>query len=400
MTTLKWQQAVSGLGSALRCAVSNVGTSQPTPWAMSFLVTARCGLRCKHCFYHYFKSTARDELTLDEYRRLSAGLGPFPVALFCGGEPFLRPDLGEIITLFRRNNGVHLASATTNGQHQRSVVTQVEAILADEPHKPFMLGISLEGRREVHDAIRGEGSFDKAVATFHACRELRSRYPNLSLTATTVVSTLNQHHAADFVRWAARELEPNSHCVLLVRQSPRDGEAMKEVDIAHYEEAQREAVAAMRRGPWHQRLRPDALYLEAVARHVAHTHRTGVRSFHCHAGRHGALIDPIGRVQVCEALAEVPSIGHIGTLRDHDMDFHALWRTLEAERARAMVNRAAPCRGCTHETMGHATSLPFPPNWLWRLRHDDGPSALDDDDAQDPAHPGPVPELVQVRRGP
>src|SRR6185369_12478887 len=51
-----------------------------TPWAISFLVTARCPLKCQHCFYHYATSTPETELSLDEYRALSRSLDRFTVA--------------------------------------------------------------------------------------------------------------------------------------------------------------------------------------------------------------------------------------------------------------------------------------------------------------------------------
>ncbi|MCC6523762.1 MAG: radical SAM protein [Polyangiaceae bacterium] len=335
-----------------------------TPFAVSFLVTARCPLRCQHCFYHYATSSPETELTVDEYDALGQSLGPFPVALFCGGEPYLRPDLGELVLRVRRHAGAPLAATTTNGQLTDSIVTQTEAILRAEPRRPFTVGFSLDGPREVHDAIRGRGTFERALATYRECQRLARHYPCLSLTATTVVQALNHAAAAGFVRWAARELRPTAHAVLLARQSPRGGEGVKKVPLASYAAAQEAAVETMRAGsPW-KRLRPDALYLEAVARHVTTTRATGRRSFHCLAGTHGALVDPVGQVQVCEQLAEQPGVGYLGNLREHGMDFGALWQSAEAARARALVNHHATCRDCTHETMGHATSLLFPPNRL------------------------------------
>jgi MoaA/NifB/PqqE/SkfB family radical SAM enzyme len=327
-----------------------LGARPGTPRVLSFLVTARCPLRCQHCFYHAGPGAPGPELSVDEYAALGRSLGPFTVGLFCGGEPYLRPDLGEIVIRLRREHGVPLASTTTNGQLTASIVEQTEAILRAEPRKPFTVGFSLDGPEEVHDAIRGRGAYARALTSLAECRRLRRAHAGLLLTVTLTLSTLNQRQAAGFLRWAAGALEPDALVVLHVRQSPRAGAAIKAVEPGRYREAQAAAQAGMRRGP-------IAASLGAVARHVERTRAAGARSFHCLAGVNGAVIDPLGRVQVCEALADEPL-----ALRAHGMDFAALWRSPAAARARALVNHHPACRACTHETMGHAPSICFPPN--------------------------------------
>ena len=70
------------------------------PAELIFFVTSHCHLRCKHCFYHEtLDRRGEGELTFDEYERLSEGLDDFLVGLFCGGEPFMRKNLAEIVRL-------------------------------------------------------------------------------------------------------------------------------------------------------------------------------------------------------------------------------------------------------------------------------------------------------------
>ena len=68
------------------------------------------------------------------------------------------------------------------------------------------------------------------------------------LIVTPVLSKLNQDSAAAFVRWLWRELAPDNVALLLVRQSPRAGAALKDVAPARYVEAQRAALEPLRRG--------------------------------------------------------------------------------------------------------------------------------------------------------
>jgi MoaA/NifB/PqqE/SkfB family radical SAM enzyme len=356
-------------------------------------------LKCQHCFYHYATSTPETELSFDEYRAMSAHMGPFSVALICGGEPYWRPDLGEIISMLRKNHGVPLAANTSNGQLTSSVVNQTVAILRADRYKPFGVGLSMDGPREIHDEIRGKGSFERTQRTFRELKKLQKHYPNLNLTVTTVVNRINQHHAAGFVRWAARELEPNALCVLLVRQGPRAGESLKEVELDNYRAAQEAAVSSMRSASRWGRLRPDAAYLEAVAKHVAATRVHGAKTFHCWAGVNGALIDPLGMVQVCEVFPE-HGLGQVGSLRDWGMDFDGLWNSPAADAMRAHVNTHAACADCTHETMGHATSLPFSPNWVWSLQKRVRPAPRAAAPAAIASH-APIPvERLRARREP
>lgn len=346
-----------------RTVLRSNGGRPVTPSTISFLVTNRCALSCAHCFYHReLGRTDVRELDLAEYAQLAAHLDPFAVGLFCGGEPFQRTDLAELVGLLRARCGVPVAAVCTNGQPTRSILRQTEAMLRDAPDKLLVLSMSLDGFADTHDRIRGEGTFSRALHTYAACRALAARHDNLLLAVTTVVSAINQHEAAAFVRWVSQNLRPAVTHVLLARQSPRSGEALKHVDPSRYAEAQQAALQALEASSWLGRLQPSWRAADAIRRAVSETMATGQRAFHCHAGTHGAWIDYKGDVHACEVLDEQDPATRIGNLRDVGMDFRALWQGERADRARALVNRHPACASCTHETVGLLPSLAFPPN--------------------------------------
>jgi len=80
-------------------------------------ITNRCNLRCPVCFANAGETNADAELTLVQigvlYDRITEASGPCNIQL-SGGEPTMREDLAEIITL-GRNKGFGFIQLNTNG---------------------------------------------------------------------------------------------------------------------------------------------------------------------------------------------------------------------------------------------------------------------------------------------
>jgi radical SAM protein with 4Fe4S-binding SPASM domain len=130
-------------------------------------LTARCNLRCVHCYLGGGPDTATDgELTTGEALRLLDGLAEVRslALLFSGGEPLLRRDLWALADHAR---ALGLAAAlSTNG-------TLITPDVADRLKQTGIdyVGISLDGASGVtHDALRGvPGSFQRAVEGMENC---------------------------------------------------------------------------------------------------------------------------------------------------------------------------------------------------------------------------------------
>ena len=126
------------------------------PRVVTFAVTAPCNLRCDHC-YDATNGHRRD-LTHDQARAVIERLraAGFEHLVFSGGEPLLRPDLFELIghahalgfSCAIRSNGTLIDEGTALRLKGLSIA-----------------GISLDGPNpQLHDAVRGPGSFERAVA--------------------------------------------------------------------------------------------------------------------------------------------------------------------------------------------------------------------------------------------
>lgn len=130
-------------------------------------VTKQCNLRCVHCYSHSNAQRAPGELTTEEGLELIEDLARFgsPVLLLSGGEPLLRKDIA-LLAERAAELGMRVV-ISTNG-------TLIDASVASTLAKMNIsyVGISLDGLKERHDAIRGaKGAFEAAIRGVRACLE-------------------------------------------------------------------------------------------------------------------------------------------------------------------------------------------------------------------------------------
>ena len=130
------------------------------PLFVAWNVTFHCNLRCRYCGACDAPKGELDTAgvlrCLDELWALGARW-----VTFGGGEPLLRADMGEIMTHARKRGFEPFLS--TNGW---LVPRRMDAVrLASH------VNLSLDGPREVHDGVRGEGAFDHTLEAVRACRE-------------------------------------------------------------------------------------------------------------------------------------------------------------------------------------------------------------------------------------
>jgi cyclic pyranopterin phosphate synthase len=83
-----------------------------------FSLTSRCNLRCPYCYGEETRSGPADELKPDEIAEIVSALAELDIqkVRLSGGEPLLRPDLGEIISAVSKIRGIRETVMTTNAQ--------------------------------------------------------------------------------------------------------------------------------------------------------------------------------------------------------------------------------------------------------------------------------------------
>ena len=122
-------------------------------------ITHRCNLRCSHCYQgDYAAQMSAEELfaALDKYERYLLSRRLQGQVNLTGGEPLAHPDFFRLAMEIRRRD-MDLA-VLTNGTLLTRESAHRLALLA-----PLFVQISLDGCERVHDAIRGKGSFRRAL---------------------------------------------------------------------------------------------------------------------------------------------------------------------------------------------------------------------------------------------
>jgi len=311
------------------------------PTFIILFVTSRCNSRCQHCFFWKDLNAHKDELTLDEIKKLSLDLKKVPNLAISGGEPFLREDLPEICELFYNNNKVEKIHLPTNGLATNSIKKILEEVLKKCPCG-INVALSLDGLEETHDKLRGvKGNFKSVLKTYNEIVGLKQEYPNLTIVINTVVSNKNHKEFVLLSNKIREEMpEIDGHGYDWIRGSPKDSdiklptnEEIKEL-LPHIDRTTK--YYASKQGTFKARL--EYAIRKYVSKLKYDTIRTNKQLIPCRAGDIFAVVYPKGEVAICELL---PTIGNL-----REKSIKKIWNSEEAEAQRK--NIAAKKCYCTH----------------------------------------------------
>lgn len=160
----------------------------PPDW-LTVNLTLRCNLRCVMCTTCYDSPELNTREILDLIDQAAA----WGVRIFnpLGGEPFIRADLEQILQHAARRD-LH-TTLTTNA----TLINEARAaLIARVPVEKLHLNISLDGPEPVHDAIRGEGTFRRAMTGYARLREAPE---HRKIACNSILHRKNLDRYLDFV---------------------------------------------------------------------------------------------------------------------------------------------------------------------------------------------------------
>lgn len=137
------------------------------PFMVSYSITQKCNLKCKHCYSDSVDQAAWDELSTGEALRIVDDLAQWGIGLLIidGGEPLCREDLLDIIK-YASSKGIR----TTIGSNGILIDDEMAKKMGDAG--VMAVAISVDGADAVtHDSFRGvAGAFEQTLKGIEACR--------------------------------------------------------------------------------------------------------------------------------------------------------------------------------------------------------------------------------------
>ncbi len=141
--------------------------------SISFMMTDRCNLRCKHCFIFneavFHPVRRKYELEVTEYVRIFNSLmgRDIDIHITGGGEVFARTDFEAIILALAKQDYGYRVSMQTNGHFPE----RLWEMLIAAPKFFHTIQFSMDGLEEIHNKVRGQGNFEKLVQSIAVARK-------------------------------------------------------------------------------------------------------------------------------------------------------------------------------------------------------------------------------------
>lgn len=158
---MRIKKKIKSIISLLKVRLLNVRV----PLAVRWQLTNKCVLKCKYC---QIWKINQEELSFKEILSVLdqlAKLGTKTIS-YSGGEPMLRDDIAEILTeTKKRNISTEMNSA---GAFIPENITKLKNL--------DFLKISLDGSEEMHDLVRGKGSYKMAIEAANTAKMNRVKF--------------------------------------------------------------------------------------------------------------------------------------------------------------------------------------------------------------------------------
>lgn len=159
-------------------SIENRAEIKSIPEDIVIAITDKCNGRCSMC--NIWKLKSNNDLPIKTLSILPTSLKDINIS---GGEPFLRADLVDIIKVLTTRCPNARLIISSNGILTRRILAVTEKAIGINPK--LGIAISVDGRKDVHDRIRGiVGVFDRSLATIEGLKKLGLTNLRLAFTAT------------------------------------------------------------------------------------------------------------------------------------------------------------------------------------------------------------------------
>lgn len=276
-----------------------------------FFLTYRCNLRCTHCWnFNYMPAYVKQGVELSKEQivntikdsELLRGLN----ICFTGGEIFVRKDI-EYILLDISSIGVNF-NFNTNGCFPE----KLNNVLSNKEVRSAIRGInlSIDGTEDIHDVIRGKGSFEKLMESIKIIKSYGMQW-----SAATIIQNKNIDFLSD-INQLIKDLGPVTHAY--------------ELEMCGISYLKLDKISVIK--PY--------ISSEHYQRILNEVKFPGVG---CRAGKVKCNIRADGVVEACASSSQLEKHFILGDLKDYGLSFDNLWNSERAEKVRGQIES---CSGC------------------------------------------------------
>ncbi len=309
-------------------------------------ITARCNLRCHHCFY---KNTlnAKDpgEMDLSIINEYTKNFGSVLWYALGGGEPFIRSDLYKLYEKVETNCRPKVFTIPTNGWYKDKIfLSTLRMLQFSKGKRPIIIQYSLDGNENMHDQIRGKNSHKKVLESLETLKKLQTLYKSLHFSVITVVTDENRDIYPELIDDLLK-FETNQININLFRYGTLDHPPLPKETIDKYKESVEKYESFIKNkkmkrysflGAKLMRLK-EALQKDLIYE-VAKNNKFVTP---CTAGTLSYVIWEDGRLNACEILPDT-----IGNLNDKNFPKN-IFKSSKAKELRKKIKKTN-CK-CTYE---------------------------------------------------
>lgn len=286
------------------------------------ITTYRCNARCQMCNIWKFPTKIIQEISPSIMEKLPAGLDKINVS---GGEPGLRHDLVEIISVLRRK--AKSIDVSTNGYFTERLIEVAKRF----PDISFR--ISVEGLPRLNDGLRGiNNGFDRALKTVIRLKQAGARNIGFGI----VISDRNKSDLLDLYHLCVMmEIEFGSSTMHNSFYFHKHDNQVK--DVHGTVTQMHKFIESLLQSERHQLKMRIKDWGRAFINYGILQHIQGLsRPIPCGAGTELFFLDPFGQILACNG-SEEPWV--MGDLKEQG--FEEIWHSQQANVVR---EKAANCK--------------------------------------------------------
>lgn len=306
----------------------------------SIIVTYRCNARCIMCHTWQFPSKKEEEIGISIYEKL-----PFMKTVnVTGGEPFLREDIDDIVSVLKLRTKRLVISS--NGFFIEKILN-----LFDK-HRDIGIRISLEGLPKANDELRGiKDGFDRGLRTLVELHHMGVKDIGFGITVSdkNVKDLIKLYRLSKMMglEFATAAIHNGFYFHKLDNKFEQPDAAIEEFKKLIYE-----LLDSKKAKDWFR-----AYFNYGLINYI----KGNPRLLPCEMGYDSFFLDPYGEVLPCNVLEE--SMGNL-----KEKSFEEIWNGQRAEEIRQMVrqcNKNCWMIGSVSQQMKKNIKKPI----IWILKH-------------------------------